>query len=151
MDCRRCVKTLRIAATIVFLLGSGSWASAQALASSADAASAEVQAEQGVERDRPRVLMPLYAMQITLNGLDVHSTMRALDAGHREGNPLLGDGSAKTMIGAKVASSALSVYLAEKLWKKNRVAAVVMVAGVNAGLMAVVANNYRLAGTPVRR
>ena len=145
------MKTARIVATIVFLLGTGSLASAQALASSPVAVTTEAQAQQDVERDRPRALMPLYGMQITLNALDVHSTMRALDAGHREGNPLMKDGSARTMIGAKVASSALSIYLAEKLWKKNRVAAVVMVAGVNAGLMAVVANNYRLANTPARR
>lgn len=141
------MKTLRIVTTIVFLLGTGSLASAQALASSPDAVTTAVQVRQEVDRERPRALMPLYAMQITLNGLDVHSTMRALEAGHREGNPLLKDGSSRTMIGAKVASSALSIYLAEKLWKKNRVAAVVMVASINAGLMAVVANNYRLANT----
>jgi hypothetical protein len=35
--------------------------------------------------------------------------------------------------------------------KKNRVATVLMVASVNAGLTAVVAYNYRLAGTPGRR
>ena len=147
------MKTLRIVAIIVFLFGTGSWASAQAPASSLAAATTEAQAVPVVERelDRPRALMPLYAMQFTLNGLDVHSTVRALEAGHREGNPLFKDGSAKKMIGAKVASSALSVYLAEKLWKKNRVAAVVMVASVNAGLMAVVANNYRLASSPARR
>ena len=148
------MKSLRIVATLVFLFGTGSLASAQALASSPVAVTTtDVQAAPAVEREleRPRALMPLYAMQITLNGLDVHSTMRALDAGHREGNPLFKDGSATKMIGAKVASSALSVYLTEKLWKKNRVAAVVMMATVNAGMMAVVANNYRIANTPARR
>ena len=147
------MKSLRIVATVMFLLGTGSWASAQALESSPATVTTDVEARQGVEHDldRPRALMPLYAVQITLNALDVHSTMRALDAGHREGNPLFNDGSASKMIGAKVASTVLSVYLAEKLWKKNRVAAVVMMAGINAGMMAVVANNYRLAGTPARR
>jgi hypothetical protein len=90
-------------------------------------------------------------MQFTLNGLDVHSTLRALDAGYREANPLFDDGDAKKMIGAKIASSAISVYVAEKLWKKNRVAAVLMMVGVNAGLAAVVATNYRLAEVHTRR
>ncbi len=90
-------------------------------------------------------------MQFTLHGLDVHSTVRALEMGHREANPFFKDASTTTMIGAKVASSAVSVLMAEKLWKKNRIAAVLMMASVNAGLSAVVANNYRLAGTPGRR
>ena len=146
------MKSLRIVAAIVFLLGNGSWASAQALDAAPVAVTTEAQAAPVVESnlERPRALMPLYAMQIALNGLDVHSTMRALDAGHREVNPLFKDGSAAKLIGAKVASSALSFYLAEKLWKKNRVAAVVMMASVNAGMMAVVANNYRVANTPRR-
>lgn len=146
------MNALRIVATLVFLFGTGSWASAQEFDASPAVVTTDIQAEQRVELklERPRALMPLYAMQLTLNGLDVHSTMRALEAGHREGNPLFKAGSAKKMIGAKVASSALSVYLAEKLWKKNRIAAVVMMASVNAGMMAVVANNYRLANTPPR-
>ena len=148
------MKIRRIVATVVFLLGSGSWASGQTLTVPLPIAG-EVEAETAPAADaqhaRPRLLVPLYVMQFTLNGLDVHSTLRALDAGHREGNPLFESGSAKKMVGAKLASSAVSVLLAEKLWKKNRVAAVLMMAGVNAGLTAVVANNYRLAGTPARR
>lgn len=146
---------LRLVSTVVFLLGAGSWTSAQTLTAPPLPAAIEVVTESSQpvdeQRSRPRVLVPLYVMQFTLNGLDVHSTVRALDAGHSEANPLFKDGSAKKMIGAKVASSALSVFLAEKLWKKNRVAAVVLVASVNAGLAAVVANNYRIAGTPRRR
>jgi hypothetical protein len=37
------------------------------------------------------------------------------------------------------------VWLAEKLWRKNRAAAMVLMAAVNVGLAAVVANNYRIA------
>jgi hypothetical protein len=148
------VKLLRLASTVVFLLGAGSWASAQTLTAPLPAtleSVAENSQPVAEPRSRPRVLVPLYVLQFTLNGLDVHSTVRALDAGHREANPLFKDGSAKRMIGAKVASSAVSVFVAEKLWKKNRVAAVVMMAGVNAGLAAVVANNYRVGGIPGRR
>lgn len=144
----------RIAATVVFLLGTGAWASAQTVAAAPSSTiETEVEDAQPVNepRDRPRLLVPLYVMQFTLHGLDIHSTMRALDAGHQETNPLFKDGSAKKMLGAKIASSALSVLVAEKLWKKNRIAAVLMMASVNAALTAVVANNYRVAGTPGRR
>lgn len=147
MKCQRIVGVV-----VLFLLGSGSWASAQIFAPApAQLAVDPKSAEVDQQRSRPRLLVPLYVMQITLNGLDVHSTARALDAGHREGNPLFKDGDAKKMIGAKVASSALSVLLAEKLWKRHRVAAVLMMVGVNGGMAAVVANNYRLAGRPGHR
>lgn len=145
------MKAIRIVAVIVFLLSPASWASAQTLADVPAVATTDTQNAPTVDaKGRPRMLMPLYAMQFTLNGLDVHSTMQALKAGHREANPLFADGSARKMIGAKLASSALSVFAAEKLWKKNRVAAVLMMASVNAGLTVVVANNYRVARTTAR-
>ena len=108
-------------------------------------------AQDAGEGKRPAALLPLYISQATLHGLDVHSTLRALEGGHREVNPLFKDSSAGTLIGAKVASTALSVWLAERLWKKHRVASVVVMAGVNAGLAAVVANNYRVAQATARR
>lgn len=147
------MKATRIAVALLVLLGTGSFASAQELSPSSAVVATDEQSQPAVEvlQERPRILIPLYAMQITLNGLDVHSTLRALEAGHREANPLFEDGSARKMIGAKIASSTISVFLAEKLWKKNRVAAVVLVAGVNAALAAVVTNNYRLAASSPRR
>jgi len=154
LDYRDTVNTRRFAGIVVFLLGTGSWASAQSLAPPpTNTIESHVGDGQAVDpqRDRPRLLIPLYLMQFTLHGLDVHSTMRALDAGHREGNPLFADGSPKKMIGAKIASSAASVLIAEKLWKKNPLAAVLTMASVNAGLSAIVAHNYRIAATPARR
>ena len=108
-------------------------------------------AQDAGEAKRPAALVPLYISQAALHALDVHSTLHALEGGHREVNPIFKGTSAGTLIGAKVASTALSVWLAEKLWKKHRVVSVVVMAGVNAGLAAVVANNYRVANTPARR
>ena len=108
-------------------------------------------AQEPSDSRRPAPLVPLYVSQIALHGLDVHSTLQALDRGHQEGNPLFRNATAGQMIGAKAASSAVSIWLAEKLWKKNRVAAVVVMTGVNVGLAAVVANNYRVASTSVRQ
>lgn len=90
---------------------------------------------------RPGILIPLYAMHFSLHGLDVHSTLQAIKRGHREANPLLKNATSGQLIGAKLASSAATVWLAEKLWKKNRPAAVVLVAALNVALAAVVANN----------
>lgn len=95
---------------------------------------------------RPALLIPMYIATASLNGLDVHSTLLSLDRGHREGNPLLGSGRPAVLIGAKVASTAFTVWMTERLWKKNRVGAVLVMVGVNAGLSAVVVNNYRIAG-----
>lgn len=108
-------------------------------------------AQDQAEPQRPTALLPLYVSQIALHGLDLHSTLSALARGHREANPLFNDATAGRLIGAKMASSALSVYLSERLWKKNRVASIVVVTGVNVALAAIVANNYRIANSPARR
>jgi hypothetical protein len=56
------------------------------------------------------------------------------------------------MTGAKIAASAATILVVEKLWKRNRVAAVTVMVLSNAGLAAVAANNYRLSqrGRPGR-
>src|SRR5215212_5805514 len=78
------------------------------------------------ERDakRPILLIPLYAANVALHGADVHSTLRALRQGHNEGNPLFRDGATGKMIGAKIAASATTIVISEKLWKRHRVLAV---------------------------
>lgn len=93
---------------------------------------------------RPSPLLSLYVAQGALQGLDVLTTFRALDAGHREANPLLKNANMATMIGAKVAVSSLTVFAAEKLWKRNRRAAVVLMVASNIIMSAVVANNARV-------
>ena len=100
---------------------------------------------QPIKPERPGALVPLYFSQLTLHGLDVHSTKEALQRGHREANPYLKDATGNEMIVAKAAVSVATVWVSEKLWKKNRVAAVATMAAVNGALAAVVANNYRIA------
>lgn len=97
-----------------------------------------------VEPHRPALLIPLYASNIALQGLDLWTTKRALDAGNREANPLFKDASFGAMTGAKIAASAATVLIAEKLWKRNRIAAVGLMLATNVGLSAVAANNYRV-------
>ena len=100
---------------------------------------------------RPAALMPLYLTSLTLHSLDMHSTWQAQALGHREANPILQNATDRQMIGAKMAASALTVLLAEKLWRKNRVASVILMTGVNVALAGAVANNYRLVNGPNRR
>ena len=97
-----------------------------------------------VEPQRPALLIPLYATNIALQGLDLWTTKRALDAGNREANPLFKDASIGAMTGAKIAASAATILIAEKLWKRNRIAAVGLMLATNVGLSAVAANNYRV-------
>jgi hypothetical protein len=93
---------------------------------------------------RPRVLTGLYVSLAGLNALDIYSTMRALDSGARELNPVMGSaGHPGASFAIKAATTAGAIYLAEKLWKRNRVAAIVTMVAVNAGTAAVVARNLR--------
>ena len=100
---------------------------------------------------RPAALMPLYLTSLTLHSLDMHSTWQARDLGHREANPMLQNATDHQMIGAKMAASAVTVLVAETLWRRNRVASVVLMTAVNVALAGVVANNYHIANRPPRR
>ena len=105
----------------------------------------------GAPASRPRALAPLYVSFATLQALDVHSTLRALDGGSaREANPILGAaaGSPAAMIALKAGAGAGLIYASERLWKRNRVAAVAMMVAVNSAYAIVVAHNYAVAGRP---
>jgi hypothetical protein len=97
--------------------------------------------------EQPPDLKQMYVTQVALHSLDAFTTIRALDAGHREMNPLLKSGNSALIIGTKAAAASASVMLAQKLWKRNPRAAMLTVVITNAMLSAVVANN---AGMPVR-
>ena len=99
---------------------------------------------QSPEAKRPGLLIPLYASNLALHALDVHSTKLSLHAGNREGNPVFKDASIGTMRAVKVGASAATMLLAEKLWKRNRAAAVGAMIVTNVGLSAAIASNYRL-------
>src|SRR5262245_2150133 len=67
---------------------------------------------------RPDALMPLYLTYATLQVLDVHSTIRALDRGAVEANPLMKNltESPASLVAVKAASAAGVLYTTEKLW-----------------------------------
>lgn len=79
--------------------------------------------------------------------LDFISTRRGLEAGVREGNPLMAPlvGSAGAVIAMKCGVSVVTVYAAERLWKHNRKAAILTLIGVNIGYGAIVSHNFAVA------
>jgi len=78
--------------------------------------------------------------------MDIVSTQKAITAGAYEANPLAKGGNLASTIAIKAETSAATFFAAEKLWKKNRVGAVVLMAVANSVTAAVVAHNYRNAG-----
>lgn len=94
---------------------------------------------------RPPLMIPLYATQLALQGADLHSTMMAIDAGHRENNPMLRHLTIGQMAGVKIAASSAMIVASEILWRRNRVAAVATMVAANAAMSIVAARNYRIA------
>ena len=94
---------------------------------------------------RPGALIPLYASFATLQGLDAHSTWRALDRGAVEANPMMKGfaGNPTALLAVKAAGTAGVIFASEKMWKRNRVAATFFMVAANSAMAWVVQNNYR--------
>ena len=105
-----------------------------------------------VTTERPAPLIPLYVSFGALQVLDVHSTRRGVDVGATELNGLVRavGVSGPGMFALKAAATAGIIHLTEKAWKKNPVAAVVVMVGANLAYAAIVSNNYRV-GTSLGR
>jgi hypothetical protein len=102
----------------------------------------------GTERGgRRSVIVPLYAMFAGLQALDAHSTMRALNAGAVESNPLMQWAATRpaALIAVKSGAAAGTIFLAEKGWKQHPVRTVVLMAVLNAAYAGVAMHNYRVA------
>jgi hypothetical protein len=96
---------------------------------------------------RPALLLPLYVSFAAMQALDIRSTQQALRGGGVEGNPIMGGivGSPVAMTAMKVGATAGIIFLSEKVRKRNPVAAVVMMVGMNSAYAMVVSHNYAIA------
>ena len=96
---------------------------------------------------RPRALMPLYVSFASLQVLDTHATKTALDRGAVEANPVMRGftGSAAGMLAVKAAGTAGVVWASERMWRRNKAAAVVFLVAANSAMGWVVQHNYRAA------
>jgi hypothetical protein len=94
---------------------------------------------------RPAILLPMYVSFASLQVLDAHSTLRALDRGAVEANPFMRSvaGSPAGVLAVKAAATTSIVYSAERIWRHNRTAAVVFMAAANSAMALVVQHNYR--------
>lgn len=92
---------------------------------------------------RPGTLPALYATYAGLQVLDIYSTKRAIATGATEANPLMRQGGSVRTIAIKAAAGAGTIFFAERVWKKNRVGAIVLMAALNGVSAAVVAHNSR--------
>lgn len=95
--------------------------------------------------DRPAILPALYATLGVMQAWDIYSTRAAIQAGAREANPAAAAfaGSAGSMLGLKAATTASTIFFAERMWKKNKVGAVVMMVAINGATAAVSMHNMR--------
>jgi hypothetical protein len=96
---------------------------------------------------RPAVLPALYAMTAVTQALDAHSTMTALNRGAQEANPVMqgvaSNGGALVAVKAGIAAG--SIFVAEKMWRRNRAGAIATMVALNVVTAAVAAHNYRVA------
>lgn len=96
---------------------------------------------------RPPTMLPLYVTFAALQMLDGHSTTKALKGGAVEANAVMAPfaGNAGALYATKIATTAATIYLGEKLWRKNRLAAIATLLVVNSAYAAVVSHNYSVA------
>lgn len=105
------------------------------------------EAPAAVKSDLPRGLQPaLYGGLMVLQGLDVHSTLRAIDAGHDEQNPVMrwSVEHPAALISMKAAASAATIYVAEKIRKRYPKRAMLFMAAVNSAYAFIVVHNYKV-------
>ncbi len=98
-------------------------------------------------QEMPRGVQPaLYGGLIVLQGLDVHSTLRAIDAGYYEQNPLMrwSVSHPAAFISMKAAASAATIYVAEKIRKRHPRRAMLFMTAVNSAYALIVVHNYNM-------
>lgn len=97
---------------------------------------------------RPSWVLPMHVVTAVMQGLDAHSTMKALNAGASEGNPIVsgvaGRPGAFTVVKAGVAAGV--IFATEKMARRHPVRAFVTAVAINSAYAMIAAHNYRVAG-----
>lgn len=96
---------------------------------------------------RPHALIPVFASYAVVQALDVHSTLRALNAGAVEQNPFMTPlvRHPVAFVGLKAAITAGTIFAADRLSRHHRLAAYCLMFAMNSAYAVVVAHNYRIA------
>ena len=111
-------------------------------------------APQRVAGSRPSILMvSSYAVTAIVQGLDAHSTFKALDAGAVETNPLLTPlaNNRKGFIALKVAIAAALIYEGHGTSKQHKIRALLILGAIDAAYVGLARHNYQVARTMSRR
>ena len=97
--------------------------------------------------ERPVLLSALYVTYAGVQALDVYTTAQSLRAGGREANPLLAplSGDLVVVSAVKAASTVGTIYFVNRLWRRHRVTAVILMAGLNGAVGAAASYNARVA------
>lgn len=93
------------------------------------------------------LIVALQATTVATQALDVHSTIRAMDRGAVEANPLMA-GIVKNraaFIGVKAGLGAGFMYATHRMAKRSKVSAIVTAAVVNSVYLLVAHHNYKVA------
>jgi Domain of unknown function (DUF5658) len=98
-----------------------------------------------VPATRPAILPVLYASLGAMQAWDFYSTSAALKAGAHEANPIAAAyaGNTGSMLALKVTSTVSTIFFAERMWKKSRVGAIVLMTAINGATAAVSMHNMR--------
>jgi hypothetical protein len=94
---------------------------------------------------RPAALPALYVTLGVMQAMDIYSTSAALKAGAKEANPTAAPfaGNTGSMIGLKAATMAGTIFFSERMWKTNKVGAIVMMVAINGATAAVSMHNMQ--------
>lgn len=101
-----------------------------------------------VEKPRTSMLLKsLYATTAIVQGLDAHSTLKAINAGAREGNPLMSPFASHppAFVALKAGAAAGLIVAGRRLARHNKVQAAVALIAINSAYALVAVHNYRTA------
>ena len=97
--------------------------------------------------ERPAILTSLYVGSAVLQGFDAYSTLKVLNAGGAEANPMMRGVTQNpaAFIAVKAGITAATIMASEKMWKNhNRAGAVMTMVASNVLMGIVAANNSRV-------
>lgn len=103
-------------------------------------------AQEGTPKPSERAtFFAAYSSFVALQAMDAHSTLRALDNGGAEANPVVGGmaGRPAALMAFKAGSATATIFLAQRMRKAHPVGALFLMVGINSAYATLVAHNYR--------
>ena len=134
----------KVVSAIALVLLFGSIPASAAGLDDASAAAPTIPVSTAMASPRPDIIPSLYVSLAALQAYDGYSTIRGIRNGAREVNPIVGNAAGQpiAMWTLKAASTATTIYYAERLWRQHRRGqAITLLVVANAMMGAVAAHN----------